>query len=449
MATLAAVLNWRLKTPFYYGWLVLGMSFLASFSATSVSQVVMGGIQVFIIEDTGWDRSTLAFAVSLGTWASGLLNPFVGWFADRHGPRWLMPAASIVAAIALFWLAGGTAVWHFFFAYILGRAVSNSTLIGIVPRTLAVNFFRRHRNIALSLISEARPIGGAILIQIIALIATHYSWRTAYQYLGILSLVMVLPLIIIMRRRPEDIGLLPDGAKPEESASGGGAAAQGERQGRRRWLSSVSGGPEFDWKAKEALRTRAFWFVAITALLATAASSALGFSLVPYLIEDGGLSPSQATWVLSFGTVLVIANVGWALFANRFTPRVCLMAAMLSGAAIILFLLFVRSVPMAFIFALLWGIGHGSVGSLEHMILAQFFGRASYGTIIGTLAPLQSLALGLGPSLSAVARDLTGNYMSLFVVLMSAHLLAALLVFFVRPPTLPARAAAGIVARAK
>jgi MFS family permease len=450
MVKIAAVLNWRPKTPFYYGWLVLATSFLTTFPATGVSQAVIGGVQSFIIEDTGWKRSQLAAAVTAGTWASALLTPFVGRLADRYSARWLMPVGSVIAGIALFWVGGSVTVWHFLIALILGRAVSNPVLIGVVPRTLAVNFFRRHRNIALALVSEARPLSAAVVIQIVALIATVWGWRAAYQYLGLMSLAMVLPLIIIMRRRPEDIGLLPDGARPGEVGS---AAAQGERHGRSRWLSSISGETEFDWKVGEALRTRAFWFTATAAFLSIVAASSVSFSLVPYMVEEAGLSISQATWVFSFGTFLTIANLGWAFLANRFTPRVCLAGVMIAGSVMILFLFTVKLVspafalPMAFIYALLWGLAHGPVGTMEHMMLAQYFGRASYGSIIGVLGALQSGALGLGPIFSALAYDLTGNYGILFLALMGTHLVGAVLIFLIRPPTLPARATARVAGR--
>jgi sugar phosphate permease len=404
----------------------------------------MGGVQSFILEDTGWQRSQLALAVTVGTWASAVLTPLIGRLADRHGARWLMPIGSAVAGVSLIWIGGSVLIWHFWIAYILGRAVSNPVLIGVVPRTVAVNFFRRHRNLALSLISEARPVGGAIVIQLIALIAIFYDWRTAYQLLGVVSLVMVVPLILIMRRRPEDLGLLPDGARPvagvaEPIAKHGG--------GRRRWSSSAGGGREFDWRSSEALRTRTFWFITATAAVGTLTSSAVGFSLVPYLTEEVSLSRAQAAGVLSFGTILTIANLGWAFLANRFTPRWCLVAVLVVSSAMVLYLYGLRyvapayAVPLAFLYALLWGLGHGPVGTLEHMMLAQFFGRNSYGTITGMLGPLQTTALGLGPLLSAVARDVTGDYGVFLLLMFAIHLSGIVLIFFIRPPSLPARAA--------
>jgi MFS transporter, OFA family, oxalate/formate antiporter len=440
---LKKAVSWYPRTPFYYGWLVLGTAFIATFPATGISQVVIGGIQGFILDDTGWSRTQIGTAVAVGTWASAMLTPVIGWLVDRHGSRWLMPAGAFIAGLSLIWIGQATLLWHFWVAYIIGRAVSNPVLIGVVPRTVAVNFFRRYRNVALSLTSEARPVGGALVIQIIALIAIFADWRTAFMYLGIASLAMVIPLAIIMRRRPEDIGMLPDGAR-----RGAAADAHGAARGRSRWTSSVSGAPEFDWKAGEALRTRAFWFIALTAVLATMGSSAVGFSLVPYLVEEAGLSVAFAAGVLSFGTFLTIANVGWAFLANRFTPRKCLVGVLLIGAGMIVYLISMGMapgalvLPMALGYALIWGLTHGPVGTLEHMLLAQYYGRSSYGSILGAMGPMQTMALGLGPLLSAVARDLTGSFGTLFLALAGTQVVAAILIFMVRPPALPARAAA-------
>jgi MFS family permease len=437
-----AALDWRLRTPFYYGWLILGMVFLATFAATGVSQVVLGGIQVFITEDTGWNKSTLAIAVTSGTWCSGLLAPFIGRLADRYGPRWLMPVGITIAAVSLISLAGVNAVWQFFAAYILGRAVSNPVLIGVVPRTAAVNFFRRRRNIALALVSTFRPVGGAINIQIISVVATHYGWRTAYRYLGVLTLLLVAPMVLFMRRRPEDIGLLPDGARPGEPLRVRPGAVDRGRGGRR----GPGGDDEFSWTAREALRTRAFWLIVITAAFATLSSATVGFSMVPYLAEDVGLSKGQAAGVLSLGTFLAITNIGWGYLADLITPRRCLATAMVISGVMVLYLMTVASLPMALGFALLFGASSGPAGTLESMMLAQYFGRNSYGTILGAFVPIQTVMLGLGPSLGAVFREVVGGYGILYVMLGVFFFMAALSVFLAKPPALPARASAEMAA---
>ena len=415
--------NWRPQTPFYYGWLILGMSSLATFGASGVSQVVLGGIQVYITQDTGWDRSTLSYAATAGTWGSGLIAPFIGRLADRRGPRLLMPAGLIVAGVGFLLLSGVDSVWQFYAAYVISRAVSNTVLIGLVPRTAAVNFFRRRRNIVLALLSTFRPIAGAINIQLFALIALSQTWREGFRYLGIFSLVLIIPVILLMRRRPEDIGLLPDGATASSATTASPNAAR----------ASIPPA-EVSWTVREAARTRTYWFIVATACVGTLASSSVGFSLVPYLVEGVGLSIAAAAGVLSFGTVLSIANVGWGVLSDRFTPRRCLMVAMVCSGALLGYLTMVNSLAEALAFALVWGVFSGAVGSMENMMLAQYYGRDSYGSLLGIFSPFQTAALGLGPSLSSLLRDVSGTYTLLYVVMVGAYVASAALLYMARAP---------------
>ena len=418
-ALLHGALIWRPRTPFYYGWLILALAFLTTFAASGVSQLVLGGIQVFITDDTGWKKSTLSFAVTGGTWTAGLLAPFVGRLTDRYGARWLMPLGLVIVAISFFSLAGVHAVWQFFAAYIFGRAVSNPVLVGVVPRAAAVNFFRRRRNIALALISTFRPISGAINIQIMSLIAIHFGWRTAFRYLGVLSLILVVPIALMMRHRPEDIGLLPDGTIRQESAD----VRPGDPD------MSGGGEPEFSWTLREALGTSAFWLVALSSAIGTLASGTVGFSLVPYLVEDVGLSKGTAAGVLSLGTLLVIGNLGWGFLADFIKPRHCSAAAFLIAGGMVLYLTTANSLVMALVFALLFGLSSDARDLLQNMMLAQYFGRNSFGSILGVVAPLQMLALGLGPTLSAVYREVAGSYSGLFVALAISYFIACILIF--------------------
>ncbi len=424
--------KWRLRTPFYYGWLVLAISSVATFAASGLTQVVLGGVQVYITDESGWDEGSLAFAATLGTWMSGMIAPLIGRLADRFGPRWLMPFGLIVAGIAFFVIAGSNSVFMFYGGYVVGRAVSNPVLVGLVPRTAAVNFFRRRRNMALALVSTFRPIAGAINIQIISLIAAHQGWRAAYRYLGVLSIVLILPVMLLVRRGPEDIGLLPDGDNPEQPEGVVGSA-------RPQALP-----PEFSWTAKEATRTGAFWLLLTITALGTLASSAIGFSLVPFLVQDAGLSTTAATGVLSLGTVLAVANLFWGYLADRITPRRCLMVMMVGAGAMTAFLLSVDSVGEALLFAVIWGVFSGGLGSLENMVLAGYFGRGSYGTILGVFSPLQMVALGAGPALASTVRTLAGDFYILYAAMGVAYFVSAVLMFMAKPPRRPVRAEAAL-----
>ena len=428
-SSLSALLNWRPNTPFYYGWLVLGLSGTGAFVATAVAGVVLGGVQSFILEDTLWPRTSIGLASSCGVWLSGVFAPFAGRLADRYGPRWLMPVGVIVLGVSMVSIGGVHTAWQFFIAAVIGRAVSQPFLIGVVPRTMAVNFFNRRRNIALALTGIYRPISGALIIQAFALITLLADWRMAFRLLGFFSLFLAIPMIIIMRRRPEDIGLLPDGAR--DSAAGSSGAGATQRAGRG---SAAAPATEASWTSREAMRTKAFWMVSMVAFLNVTGSSGLGFSLVPYLHEFAGLTTPQAAGVLSVSTFLALSSLVWGQVAGKLTPRWCIIAAMGVSALATLALLQVNSLVAAYAYGVFWGLFHSSLEVLLYMLLADYFGRNSYGAIAGAMRPFEAGGLGLGQIVGPVIYDLTGSYTILILFSAAVQGMAMCLMLVARRP---------------
>ena len=403
------------------------MAALGTYAATGVAQVVIGGIQNLIFDDLGWDRSTIAFAVTAGTWMSGLLAPLFGRLVDRQGPRRLMPPAALIAGVSFIALAGIRQVWHFYAAYIVARAIANPALVGVVPRTVAVNFFSRKRNLAIGLVSTFRPVSGAINIQIISIIAAASSWRVAYRLLGVFSILLALPLFLIMRRRPEDIGLRPDGDEaPPPSPSTASTARRGGQP------SSPGDG---SWSAGEALATSAFWLIVSAEMLTILTSGTVGFQIVPFLV-DSGISQPVAVIALSLSSLLgALVNPGWGVLADRYQPRLLATFATLVTLATAAFFIPTAGGPGGFVVAIVWGIASGGLNVLGSMMLAQYFGRASYGTITGLTGPFQMAFLGLGPTFGALLYQATDGYSVIWFYALGAYALATLLIFSARRPT--------------
>lgn len=430
----STIVDWRPHTPFYYGWLVIGTAATGAFAATGVAQIVIGGIQGLILDDMSWSRSTIAFAVTAGTLASGILSPFIGKLADRYGPRLLMPLSALVVGSCYFALANIHTIWQFYLAYIIARAVANPNLIGIVPQTVSVNFFHRKRNFVLGITSMARPVGGAINIQIIMLIAQAFSWRHAYRYLGVFSFILILPLFIIMRRKPEDMGLNPDGDPSSSAEIDSGSVPS---------LESLANKSEFSWEVREAIGTSAFWLIVIAETLSILTAGALSFHSVPFL-EDSGLPKGLAATALSISVLLgAIVNPGWGYLSDRFSPRTLgLVALTTTVLATSLFLIAILrdSTTIGFMAVITWGLASGGVNILSNMMMARYFGRNSYGSITGLTGPFKLVGLGIGPALGAILHNITGGYYMLFLYAIGAYLLAIILIFYARQPSLPPRA---------
>ena len=420
------------RTPIYYGWIVLFTGALGAFAAVSIAGAVLGGLQSLISADTGWSRASIGFTASAGVWTSGVVAPLLGPYADRYGPRWLMPLGTIFLGLCLLALGGVNAVWQFFLIALFARAIGQPLFIGLLPRTMAVNFFQRRRNLALAFTSLVRPVASAINIQVILAIAASKGWRAGFRYLGFITLVLTIPIFLVVRRRPEDIGLLPDGDKPDGASRYSTAPATADSSLRpTQPTAQISA----DWTARQAMGTTAFWLVSFSTFLVLAAASGIGFNMVPYFIETGGLSVTQAATVLSASTLLSLCNLGWGFLADRFSPRTITLCGYLTTLGTLFYMFTVNNLASAWIFGVTWGVFSSASDALVSMIMAQYYGRSSYGTIMGALRPFEAAGLGVGQSLGALIYDFTGSYRALIVISVVFYVTAAVLIFLARPPS--------------
>jgi OFA family oxalate/formate antiporter-like MFS transporter len=412
----------------FYGWYILGVAMLGAFLAAGTSQLYLSIMLKPLADDLGWSRTATTVAITIGTVLGGLLSPFVGRLADRYGPRLLATLGALILTVTYFGLAGMTELWEFYVIYIVGRGLTTSMLSGVVPFTAAANWFRRMRGRALGLIAMCVPLGGSALSLVGQLIIEGPGWRTVFLVFGITSLVLlVLPAALILRRRPEEMGLLPDGALPSAEALAGGPRP------RR--------GDEFGWTLGEALHTPALWLLGAAATVAAMANTAVGFHQVAYY-TDVGIAPTEAVAALSLYALCgALASGLWGWLTERFSERGLAVASVLASAGAILYLLTVRSLAGALIFAVLFGVTARGGTTLVNIILAQYYGRESFGAISGFMTPFVMVGLGLGPAIGAYGFDLTDSYQTVFTAFAVLSVLVAGLLWLAKKPALPPRAA--------
>ena len=285
-------------------------------------------------------------------------------------------------------------------------------------------------------------MGGAINIQIISLIAATHSWRASYGYVGLFMMAMTVPVFLIMRRTPEEIGMLPDGDRPAPGSDTAPQSGGGRRAGRR----AQAGTQEFSWTAREAMKTRAYWCIAGTAVLAIIASAGLGYILVPFLVSDTGpgLSNPQAVGVGALGAVLAMTTLVWGFPPLRRTgsdlgrawwrpfPGRCFPARSWPPACTRCG----RPICLPF-------CGGSSPTPWERWSTCCWLntsGGGPSGRYWDRLGPLQTTALGAAPVFGSYLLTFTHSYSVVFIVLMAMYAGAGMLILLAKAPRLPPRA---------
>ena len=411
----------------YYGWRILGVTMTLSFFATVMSQFFMGAMLPHIEESTGWARSSITFAVTLGTMTGGFLSPTFGRLADRYGPRAISSAGVLVAAVAMIavGLCGSLHIGVFYVAYLCGRTATQNTLGGVTAQTTMVNWFKRRRGRAIGLSSMAVPLGGASLVPLSQLaIDNGVSWEAVYYIFAAVLLLGAFPLaVVVLRRRPEDLGLLPDGDPAAPSPPNDALARTTETR----------------WTLRDAVRTPTLWFMIASMAASACANSAISFHLLAYF-KDEGIGVASAALALSvYALSGAVASGLWGFLIEKVSERLIGSLTMLSASLLCFFLLTVTTPVAAVAFAALFGLAARGEGSILIAMVAQYFGRESFGAIQGFTAPFQLVALGIGPTFAAVLYDaFDQSYDVAFIAASVIFAVSSAFLWLARKPVSPA-----------
>ena len=411
----------------FYGWYVLSVGMVGAFLAATTSQLFMSIMLKPLTAEFGWSRTVATGAITTGTILAGLLSFPFGKLADRYGPRLLTSLGALLTAFAYIAIANITNLWQFYVAYIIARIVSTNAVSDVVPKTAAVNWFRRFRGRALGLISMATPLGSSVLAMITQLIMVYYGWRTAFMVFALaMVFLQALPAALILRRRPEDLGLIPDGLPVAYDDSAPSTRSHPQK--------------EFSWTLSESIRTTTFWLLVVAIMVAPAVNAGVGFHLVAYY-TDVEINTTIAVGAMGiYALIGALSNAIWGFLSEKLPERYLASAVMFLTAVAILYLQTVRSNLGAFIFAVLFWLTSRGEGTLVNIILAQYYGRGSYGAISGFVLPFHRLGLGIGPLISSVSFDLSGSYHAVFAIYIAVSTITAVLLCLAKKPPLPARA---------
>lgn len=381
----------------FYGWWMVAAGFGLELLIGALMFHAYGAYAVLLREEFGWSKTMLSAAFSMARAESGILGPIQGWLTDRFGPRALIRVGMIVFGIGflLFSRLDGPVM---FFATFFMMAVGTS-LGGYLPISVAlVTWFRRRRALALSISGMGMALGGLLTPLVVAALS-RFGWRATAFASGVAVLLIGLPLAQLMRHPPETYGLTPDG---EPRALPGAAAPR----------------PEARYTAREALATRAFWYISLGHGAALLVVSAVMVHMVIHVTERLGYSLQQAGAVVALLTVMQLTGQlsgGW--LGDRFSKRWICAGCMLGHALALLVLAHATAFWMVLGFAVLHGLAWGMRGPLMAAIRADYFGSGSFGTISGVSSMVIMFGMMLGPLVAGILADRTGSYVPGFSVL--------------------------------
>ncbi|MPZ48873.1 MAG: MFS transporter [Dehalococcoidia bacterium] len=412
-----------LKSRVFYGWWMVGAGFGIQLLTGGLMNQAYGAYVVLLRDEFGWSKTMLSAGFSMARFETGLLGPVEGWLVDKFGPRTVMRCGLIIFALGFMALSQINSLTTFYLAFFM--MALGSSLGGFLPLTVAmVNWFRRRRATALATMQTGMAVGG-LCIPIVVLALETFGWRTTAFASGVLVLIVALPLSQIIRHRPEDHGLEVDGGYNEALARRNGDREEDE---------------PIDFLPREAVRTPAFWLISLGHGSALLVVSAVMVHLVSHVNENLGYSLTTAGLVVALMTSMqIIGQVTGGLIGDRFNKRLIAAACMGAHMAGLLLVAYATMLPMVIAFAVLHGLAWGIRGPLMQALRADYFGRASFGVIMGLSTMITMFGNITGPLVAGILADVTGSYEIGFTVLACLAGAGSMFFLLARKPQPPAR----------
>jgi MFS family permease len=392
----------------FYGWWVVLVSAVGLFWGVPVTVFSFPAFLKPLMQEFHAGRAAVSLAFTLQLIVGALSNPLAGWLIGRHGARKVvMPATAIFGSLLLSVVAFSGALWHMYAFYTaLGFVIPG---LGPLPYGYVVShWFDRRRGLALGLMMVGIGSGAMIMPSLAQQLVARLGWRAAYVILGGAVLLICIPVVAaFLKEKPQDLGLLPDGALPNSRGAGKEAIAQG-------------------LTAHEAWHTGTFWVMVCAFFLVSASVQGCLVHTIA-MLSDRGMSAQRAALgsSLAGGAVLIGRVFTGYLLDRLFAPRV---AAVFFGAATLgVGLLWLGTTPIAFAGACLVGLGLGAEVDIIAYLTSRYFGLRAFGEIYSWAFAAFALAGAFGPLIMGASFDRTGSYRVALVIFLTATLVATVL----------------------
>lgn len=421
------------RTPFYYGWVILGAAGSAMFVRNAAASLTIAVFVYPLSEELGWSRTLISGAAAAGGLAATFMSPMVGRLIDRYGARSVLTASILLLCITtalLRWsditltVMGATIPWVFYIGYATGRVIFSSP-VQIGAAVVVSRWFIRLRGRTNGILNMSHSVGMVLFPLIASIVIAQSGWRDAWFVLSVLVFVAaLLPVAILISERPEDLGLRPDGDSENTAAVNEDGAPQSEDT------------EEPDWTAEEAKRTPTLWLLALaTGLLFLMQAGTNTHSAA--FFQDQGLGAVIAGFGISFNAIFLgVGSVAWGMIVERVPVRFVMAAVALVMAAASFLFTTTNTAVEALAYSALFGFGLGGMLTVPPVAYADYYGRRSLGTIRGITEPFTTFGQAVGVMIPGIVFDYISaeSYMPFFFAAGSVGILTALISLFATQP---------------
>lgn len=396
----------------FYGWWVAIAGLTYNYYQAGTFWYGFGAFFGPIVDHFGWTRAATSVAFSIQQSETGMFAPFVGYLIDKFGPRRVMVVGTTITGFGFIILSRVNSLATLYAAMAI-LALGMSLGSYIVISACVANWFNRLQGRALAIFTSGAGLAGT-LVPLVVFMIDWQGWRTSLVIVGIGTWLIGIPLSLILRKRPEDYGMLPDGDPP------GGPTIRPTEGARRPRLRFMTPGPrpqQADFTAREAMRTPSFWLMAATLALGFFAMSGLIVHLIPAQ-ESIGIGRGAAALTVTMLTLLsLVGRWTGGFLVDYLDERHIMSWGYLFQGIGILILAFASEYWHVILFLVFYAPGFGATVPIRVVMQARFFGRKALGTLMGILATMSTMLTIFAPIYVGWIYDVFESYRLAFITL--------------------------------
>jgi MFS family permease len=393
----------------FYGWVMVAVTVVVLIGATGVRSA--SGVMILPMQgEMGWSLSTLSAAASIGLLIFGLTAPFSGALMDRFGPRKMVLLGLGLLGVSLVASARMVQQWQLFLFWGILAGIGSGLIGTVLGATVAARWFVAQRGLVTGIFGAAGSAGQLIFLPLLMQLVLSVGWRTTIIIMAVIMAVLIIPVFLLLRDDPADIGVRPLGVSLETP------------------IVAAPPAPGMLATMQDAIRTQEFWLLAGTFFVCGFTSAGLiGTHLIPYAVDCGIAEITAAGMLALMGAMNFVGTLASGWLTDRYDPRKLLaIYYSLRGLSLLMLPFITTPTGLAF-FAILFGLDYIATVPPTIGLVADTFGRRKVGVIYGWVFCSHHIGAALAAWLGGVTRESMGSYAIAFVAAGALAVLAGLL----------------------